>query len=128
MQPTAKYQPYQGYHYAQPHLWYSDAVPPKRIRTKGDWRYPSKTPDHYHNDHRFRAPHIEQCRGCGKVHCYWCHCDQPWKRWAHNSNDARHEKQLAHRTFRKQAKRLIQRELAGEEVSHNFIYSGDWLD
>jgi hypothetical protein len=39
-----------------------------------------------------------------------------------------YRKRLLHRAFRRQARRAITRELAGEEISHNFYVSGDWLD
>jgi hypothetical protein len=42
MSVPAKYQPYRGYGCAHPHLWYGPrAIPPRRLRTRSDWRYPA---------------------------------------------------------------------------------------
>lgn len=128
MNVSYKYQPYQGYGCAHPSLWYSSFGYLLRVRTCSDWRYAQRQP--YHPEHQHtRWDRYVLCRKCGRTHCIACGCRyQPWKRWAKDSAGSVYEKQRLHRLFRRQVKRAIQRELAGEEVSHNFWISGDWLD
>jgi len=106
MQPPAKYQPYHGYGFAHPWLWYGIwASTPKRVRTRNGWRHP--------------IPRRE----------LWIRRYQPWKRHDKDSNASVYEKKRVHRIFRRRAKFAIYRELAGDDnVSHNFIVSGDYLD
>lgn len=108
-----KYQPYQGYH-AKPWLSYGPPGYGRRIRTRSDWHY----------DRRPR-------RFCiGKIAWRARSDGRRWAFWHRSSDDGGsvYEKRLAHRTFRWWAKQAIQRELAGEEISHNFRYYGNWLD
>lgn len=130
MQPPMKYQPYHGYGTTQPFalIW-----PPKRIRTRSDWRYPRREPGYDHDWHvnarsRFRTLQDEFCPRCGKVHCNRCDCYTPWKRHNKTSNANVYEKRRTHRLFRRAARAAILADLAGMEVSHAFIISGDYLD
>ncbi len=113
MNTANKYQPYWGYH-AKPWLSYGEPGYGKRIRTRSDWHYDCRP---------WRS-------AAGEV---WGHARSEGRRWPfwrrdENSDGSVSEKKLAHRMFRRWAKRAIRRELDGEEVSHNFRYSGDWLD
>ncbi len=124
-----KYQPYHGYGAAHPFLWNRFVADyPHRVHTRSDWRYATEPP--YHPEHQhYPKLTISACRRCGRTHCRWCGCIyQPWKRAAKDSDGSVFEKRRLHRVFRRQAKRAIQRELAGEEISHNFRVSGPWLD
>lgn len=123
----AKYNPYWGYGSTIPGYWYRN---PKRIRTRSDWRPDHDEPDIYHGEHVGRyAARDQWCKRCQKVHCYYCHCDQPWKRSRKSSGDSVYEKRDVHRRFRLAARNAIRRELAGDDnVMHNFRISGDWLD
>lgn len=119
-----KYQPYHCYgsaHHSS--LWYNAAGYPHRVRTRSDWRYAILPL--YHADHQYhpRAV-IAYCRSCGRTHCRVCGCRyEPWKRRVKASTGTVFEKRRLHRAFRRQAKHALQRELAGEEVSHNFRVS-----
>jgi hypothetical protein len=107
-----KYQPYQGYGYTQP--WrrriYSYGQPGygRRIRIRSDWHYD-------YRPWRFDT---------GEVVAYFRAADRRWPFWRRpkDSGGSVYEKRLAHRAFRRLAKQAIQRELDGEEVSHNFRY------
>ena len=108
-----KYQPYRGYH-AKPWLSYGFPGYGRRIRTRSDWHYDWR-PRYF----RISFPGMTVRED-----------NQRWAFWhrASDNGGSVYEKRLAHRTFRRWAKRAIQRELAGEEVSQNFRYSGTWLD
>ena len=108
-----KYQPYQGYH-AKPWLSYGLPGYGKRIRTRSDWHY-----DWRPRRCRFGLS-VVYARSEGRRWAFW-------HRFSDNGGSV-YEKHLAHRTFRRRTKTAIRRDLAGEEVSHNFCYYGDWLD
>lgn len=113
MNRSNKYQPYQGYD-KKPWLGYGLPGYGRRIRTRSDWRYDWRP-----------------WRFCtGELMGYARSDGRRWLFW-HRSSDnggSVYEKRLAHRMFRRWAKQAIQRELAGEEISHNFRYCGNWLD
>lgn len=106
-----KYQPYQGYH-TKPWLSYDQPGYGRRIRTRSDWHYD-------------RCPWRLDTGGI------WWRPRSEGRRWAfwnrRGDYSLAYSKQVAHRTFRRQAKRAIQRELAREEVSHNFRYCSERL-
>lgn len=131
MNLSGKYQPYKGYGKGKPWYWYRGGSVARRIRTKGDWVWESEPPVCGYSCRWLSTRHgerIEFCVRCGKVHCYWCGCYRPWKKWV-KTGASTFEKRKLHHDFRRQAKALIRRELHGEEdISHNFYVSGDWLD
>jgi hypothetical protein len=95
---------------------------PRRVRTRSDWRYATEPPYHPEHQHAYYAV-ICDCRSCGRTHCRSCGCRyEPWKRRVKASNGS-YEKRRLHRVFRRQVKHALQRELAGEEMSHNFRVS-----
>ena len=131
-----KYQPYRGYGRGKPWYWYrrfrSRGGAPRRVRTKGDWRWnvlPPRCEDAWDWARRPNAHGtITHCRWCGKNHCSGCDCYTPWDKLVCTGGST-YRKQLAHRTFRRWARDAIRRELAGDDsVSHAFRYCGDWLD
>jgi hypothetical protein len=109
-----KYQPYRGYH-AKPWLSYGQPGYGRRIRTRSDWHY-DRRPWRYRLSKSARAGE----RSDGRRWAFWHR--------ASDNGGSVYEKCLAHRAFRRLAKQAIQRELAGEDTSHNFRYCGDWLD
>ncbi|HEY7123832.1 MAG TPA: hypothetical protein VH540_07755 [Ktedonobacterales bacterium] len=124
-----KYQPYHGYGSAHPWIWYGGSLGyPPRVRTLNGWHHAYKPP--YHPDHQhYPKAIVSACCRCGRTHCRFCGCRyKPWKRRDKDSEGSVSEKQHLHRAFRRQSKRAIQRELAGEEISHNFRVYGTWLD
>lgn len=133
-----KYQPYRGYGGGKPWYWYGESCYPRRIKVKGDWRMASRPPhlpDQVCCDWHAQkyGQRIERCRTCGKLCCHWCGCWHPWKKWGHDSAGSTWEKNLAHRTFRRWARRAIQEEISfvdpeDADVSHAFRYCGTWLD
>ncbi len=120
MNISNKYQPYWCYGWIHPFLPYKGVTGyPRRVRTRSDWRYASEPP--YHAAHQYHPRAVfAHCRRCGRTHCRACGCRyEPWKRRVKASSGS-DEKRRLHRAFRRQSKRAIQRELAGEEISHNF--------
>jgi hypothetical protein len=111
--PPYKYQPYQGYH-AKPWLSYGLPGYGRRIRTRGDWHYDRRP---------WRCPLSKYTAGERSDGRRWAF----WHRSKDNGGSV-FEKRLAHRAFRRLVKHAISRELAGEEVSHNIRYCGNWLD
>lgn len=116
-----QYQPYRGYGYAHPGYW-NRSGPPTRLRTRSasllNW-------------------YFGWCWECWAHHAYaerqalpaHAHRGDAWWQQPHASTSSVFQKRLVHRQFRAQAKRLIARELAGDEaVSHAFRICGDYLD
>lgn len=114
MNTSNKYQPYRGYG-RKPWLGYTSLYCGRRVRTQGDWHY--------------------------DLHPWRSQPDKPrrfpfWRRFAtDNTSGSVYEKHLAHRTFRRQAKDAIRRELLQQcakveypDISHDFRYYGNWLD
>lgn len=138
-----KYQPYRGYGAGKPwhHYGHCQYAPfPRRIRTKGDWRWDCRpVPEGEHAYHlltgRWGRAEMIQCRACGQVHCSVCRCYRPWKKRDDTGGGGSvYEKRLAHHTFRRWCRRAIAQELAlitddeESDVSHAFRYYGTWLD
>ena len=113
MNCSNKYQPYQGYD-KKPWLGYGLPGYGRRIRTCGDWHYDCRPSQYYLSKYPMGVRPDGQRWGF-------------WQRSSDNGGSV-YEKRLAHRMFRRWAKRAIQRELAGEEISHTFRYCGNWLD
>lgn len=109
MNDANKYQPYRGYH-ARPWLSYGLPGYGRRIRTRSDWHY----------DYR------PWRRATGEVALAVRPDGRRWPFWRRpkSSSGTAYQKRLAHRAFRRLAKQAIQRELAGEEVSHTIRYCG----
>jgi hypothetical protein len=109
-----KYQPYQGYGYTQPWRRHISGFDPpgygRRICTRSDWHYDFRP---------WRFP-------TGEVAEYFRVKDRRWPFWRRpkSSSGTVYQKRLVHRKFRRLAKQALQRELAGEEVSHNFRCCG----
>lgn len=105
---SLKYQPYRGYGTAHPWYWYY-CYPrpyPRRLRTRSDWR--------------LDVPLLDNLTG--EPTAFWL---RPFS----GRRESRYQKQVAHRSFRREAKRLIAQELAGrDDVSQAFRFCGDWLD
>lgn len=130
MNVSNKYHPYKGYGTTQ---GFAYVDPPKRVRTRSDWREPHCLEGEEHRlwclGSPYRLIRMVDCPRCGKTHCAFCGCYTPWKRSHKKSTMSVWEKRYVHRQFRQQTRAAIRRELAGDDgVSYNVFVSGDYLD